>query len=103
MTGRRRNHSRMPCTRMRVGHPLGDETVTSDEAEQRTGRGRLRGAAGDRGHDALAVAVEAHRHGDGVGLEDEADGILPAGVVERGDVERLVDGRRAVVSSTSSR
>ena len=43
-------------------HPLGDEAVTADEAEQCAGRGRLRGAAGDGGHDALAVAVEGHRH-----------------------------------------
>src|SRR3954470_15416224 len=78
-------------------HPLRDEAVTSDQGEKGTGRGRLPVAAGDGGHDPLAVAVERHRHVDGPGLEDEADGILPAGVVEGGDVEGLAHGRRAVV------
>ena len=72
--------------------PLGHQAVPAQRAgaaaREVAGTGVPRGG---RGQHALAVAVEADADGDAVGRQAEPD-VVPAGdVVERRDVERLVD------------
>ena len=87
----RRSQSRIAVPADEQAHPLGHQQAASSGAGQRCGGRGHRPAGGGRGQHPLAVAVEPDGDADPVGRQQQPD-VVPAGdVVERRDVERLVD------------
>ena len=93
--GSRLSHSRIPCQRMSRLTRWVMNRCRAVVCDQGAGRGRNRRAGRGRREHALAVAVERHGDAHPVGREVQADVVPPGHVVERRDVEGLVDSRPA--------